>query len=344
VARRVSKDGSQIDNVYELLFAAPAGLHDLAAPKASLPDDAPLALKELYVLIGGARLFHEAIVFAPPAEVHRQEEPDRWWCGSFDDQDLTVDSTGRVLCWDESIDEWLAVGSRLDRWLWGMVDSQSLMFDAEGEFVDDVFDDDGELSKATELAQCKAMVRRDGAAAAQRWRLGALLCRQGELHKGREQLENCVEAQPDFYWAWLELARVSEQLGELDGAYDEALAASQAAQRRGAIAAGYLWSHVARLAQRRNASIDRDTAAHKVQQLAPTLRSEQLTGLRDCLERGDRQSAQGLVELMRAVWPRDVEVLDLAHRVAAMPESASEAVEVDQSSVDADLTQDGDGA
>lgn len=319
MAKHAGQDGSQIDHVYDLLLAAPFGLHDLAKPACALPEDAPLALAEWYVLMGGASLFHEAIVFAPPNEVHLLQDPARWWCGTVDGEDLAVTPQGRVLCWDSSVDDWLPVGSRLDRWLWGMLDGQALLYDAEGEFADDVFDDDGELCEATTLAQLRALVRRDGAAVASRWRLGAALVAVGDILRARDQLERCVELDEDFYWAWLELARISENLGEFTGAYEEALMAANAAQKCGAPSAGYLWSHAARLALRGNDSSARDAAAAQVQRVAPQLRTEQLAGIRECMTNRDWKSAGGLMDLLRAVWPRDLEVMDMARQLAAAP-------------------------
>ncbi len=336
MAKHAGQDGSQIDHVYDLLLAAPFGLHDLAKPAGALPDDAPLALAEWYVLIGGASLFHEAIVFAPPNEVHLLQDPARWWCGSVDGDDLAVTPQGRVLCWDSSVDDWLPVGSRLDRWLWGMLDGQALLYDAEGEFADDVFDEDGELSDATTLAQLRGLVRRDGAAVASRWRLGAAFVAAGDILRGREQLERCVELDEDFYWAWLELARISENLAEFANAYEEALTAAHAAQKCGAPSAGYLWSHAARLALRSNANSARDAAAAQVQRLAPQLRTEQLAGIRECMANRDWKSAGGLMDLLRAVWPRDLEVMDMARQLAAAPRQEPE--------VDADEGLDTDDA
>ena len=346
MAKHAGQDGSQIDHVYDLLLAAPFGLHDLAKPACALPEDAPLALAEWYVLMGGASLFHEAIVFAPPNEVHLLQDPARWWCGTVDGEDLAVTPQGRVLCWDSSVDDWLPVGSRLDRWLWGMLDGQALLYDAEGEFADDVFDDDGELCEATTLAQLRALVRRDGAAVASRWRLGAALVAVGDILRARDQLERCVELDEDFYWAWLELARISENLGEFTGAYEEALMAANAAQKCGAPSAGYLWSHAARLALRGNDSAARDAAAAQVQRVAPQLRTEQLAGIRECMTNRDWKSAGGLMDLLRAVWPRDLEVMDMARQLAAAPRHEPEpdvADGQDADSTEADADEDDAG-
>jgi hypothetical protein len=50
--------------------------------------------------------------------------------------------------------------------------------------------------------------------------------------------------------------------------------------------------------------------------LAPDLKRAQIEGARERLDAGDMASAKGLLDLLRAVWPRDLEVLDLAKRLA----------------------------
>ena len=96
--------------------------------------------------------------------------------------------------------------------------------------------------------------------------------------------------------------------------------AAEVAERNQAACAGYLWGHVAKVALLASKSAERDAAAQAVQRLAPNLRAEQLAGLRACISEGDRTSAQGLLALLRAVWPRDLDVLGLAKQVNAMPE------------------------
>jgi hypothetical protein len=49
--------------------------------------------------------------------------------------------------------------------------------------------------------------------------------------------------------------------------------------------------------------------------LAPELKRAQIEGARERIDAGDNASAKGLLELLRAVWPRDLEVLELARRV-----------------------------
>jgi hypothetical protein len=58
--------------------------------------------------------------------------------------------------------------------------------------------------------------------------------------------------------------------------------------------------------------------------LAPALKRAQIDGARERIESGDTASAKGLLELLRAVWPRDLEVLELTRRLSeAAPDRSS---------------------
>ena len=79
--------------------------------------------------------------------------------------------------------------------------------------------------------------------------------------------------------------------------------------------AGYFWAQLARLASRSGDEMVRAEAATKTSLLAPELKQAQLSGVRESIESGDTASARGLLDLLRAVWPRDLEVLELARRI-----------------------------
>jgi Tfp pilus assembly protein PilF len=157
------------------------------------------------------------------------------------------------------------------------------------------------------------MLRRDPAAPGPRWRLAHALLAQDGVVEARAELEEVVASEPRFAWAWLDLARISERLGELPGAVDEARAATDAAS--GHPQAGYFHAQLARLASRAGDDATRAAAAQRAADLAPELKAAQLEGARTSLAEGDLASARGLIDLLRAVWPRDLEVLELAGRV-----------------------------
>jgi hypothetical protein len=306
-------DGEPLDRIFAKLEDAPPGLHDVDPPAEELPAGLPGPLIELYARCDGARIFVETIEIVPSHEV--QLENGRWRFATIEDESVSVDSKGKVWRSEESIEDDVCDGSRLDRWLAGQLDALELIFDGDGEYAEDVFDEDGEILPIVREQQLRAQLRRDAAAPAPRWRLAHLLADQGATEDARNELEQVVADDPVFAWAWLDLARVSERLGEVSGAIDEARMAADAAEGVQHAQAGYFWSQVARLATLAGDEMVRAEAATKASLLAPELKRAQIAGARERIDAGDTVSAKGLLDLLRAVWPRDLEVLELARRV-----------------------------
>ncbi len=310
--KRSSDDGpSGLDRVITVLDQAPFGLHDLEPPAARLPDGLPEPLIELYARCDGGRLFHDTLELVASAAIER-DALGRWEFGTLDSEPVTLDARGRVWRADQSLDDVVCEGTRLDRWIAGFVDATALLYDGDGEFAEDVFDDEGELEPAVTERGLRAQLKRDPTAPAVRWRLAGVLAAQGNTDGARNELEQVVADEPTFAWAWLDLARLSEQFGEIGGAVDEARMAAETAEAAQHPQAGYFYAQLARLAVRAKDDIARATAATKTSLLAPTLKRAQLDGARASIEAGDADSAKGLLDLLRAVWPRDLEVLELS--------------------------------
>ena len=310
-------DDTPIDRLVAALEAAPAGLHDLDEPTGDLPLEWPASLGDVYLAFDGARLFHEELVLVPAAEVAR-DDLGRWVVASDDGAPIAVDERGRVWRTDEASGEPVIDGTTLARWLRGMVDALSMLFDKDGEYVDDAFDEHGELVPSVAIAQARAQVKRDARAPGPRWRLARLLAAQddvAQLEAARKELEIVVEVAPELPWAWLDLARLSEKLGELDGAYDEAVAAAEASPAHEQVA--YFWAHAARIAARRNLEADRASCAARALAADPHLVETELAGAEQNLADGDHAAARALVTLARAVAPKNLAVIDLARRIDA---------------------------
>lgn len=305
--RRVDVDS--LDRVFAQLHNAVPGLHDIDAPNDSLPSGLPAPLIDLYAYCDGARVFVDSLEIAPSHDV--RFERGRWTFATSDGCDIAVDSQGRIWRSDESIEDDVCEGTRIDRWLAGELDALALMYDSDGEFAEDAFDDDGEVTLRIREKQLRARIKRDGAAPAPRWRLAHVLLERDDVSGARDELEQAVADDPAFAWAWLDLARVSERLDDVRNAVDEARTAAEAATTAQHPQSGYFWSQVARSAANADDETSRADAAARAAQLAPDLKRSQIDGVRECLAAGDSASANGLIELLRAVWPRDLEVLDL---------------------------------
>jgi tetratricopeptide (TPR) repeat protein len=323
VAKR-GDDDAALDRVLGQLAEAPFGLHDVGAPAAELPAGWPAALRELYAVADGARLYVESLELVPAGEV--VAEGERWKFARWEGDDVWVDRRGRVWRRDATVDDDVVDGTSVVRWLAGAVDACALVFDGEGEYFEDVFDDDGELRADVIERQARAQLKRDPKAPGPRWRLARCLLASDQIERARDELEEVVAVAPEMVWAWLDLSRTSEQLGELPGAIDEATAAAEAAA--GHDYEGYAWAQVARLHKAAGNEPLRAKAAERAVAASPDLRAAQLAGARASLADGDLASARGLVDLLRAIAPRDLEVLALAKEL----ETAQPAPPEDESS------------
>jgi hypothetical protein len=302
-----------LDRVFDLLDEAAPGLHDVEPPAPDLPSNLPEPLIELYARCDGARIFVDTLEIVPARDV--AFDNGRWQFATSNGEAVALDHRGRVWMHDETIEDAVCEATRLDRWLAGELDALALVYDGDGEYAEDVFDDEGDMLPVVREQQMRAKIKRDAAAPGPRWRLALVLLEQGADEDARNQLEQVVADDPVFAWAWLDLARVSEKVGEVGGAIDEARMAAEAAEGTQHPQAGYFWSQVARLAVRNGDEMTRAQAATKASVLAPELKKSQIEGARERLAAGDQTSAKGLVELLRAVWPRDLEVLDLAKQL-----------------------------
>lgn len=315
MAKKRRDDDHGLDRIIGVLEVAPPGLHDLDPPGPSLPKGLPEPLIELYARCDGGRIFLDTIEISPAREV-TMPTPGRWRFAVLEGDAVSIDHRGKIWRTDESLDDEICDGTRIDRWLAGAVDAAALLYDGDGEFADNVFDEDGELLPAVHERQLRAHLKRDPAAPGPRWRLGLAMLAQGADEDARNELEQAVADDPAFAWAWLDLGRISEKLGDLGNALDEIRMAAETAEGVQHEQAGYFWAQLARLANLTGDEVLRAQAATKSSLLGPSLKAAQIAGVRESLEAGDTASAKGLVDLLKAVWPRDLEVLDLARRVA----------------------------
>lgn len=317
--RRADDDGddSTVDRIMTTLDRGPAGLHDLREPTVDVPIGWPASVSDVYLAFDGGTLYGDLLTLAPAAEAAAAGADDDGLIaiGELMGEAIWFDGKGRIWRGDADTGERVIDGTRFDRWLHGVIDGLARLYDDDGEFAEDAFTDDGELADEVALAQLQAQLKRDTRAPGPRWRLARTLTAQGELTAAREQLEDVVANAPDLAWAWLDLAKISEKLGELPGAIDEAEAA--AAARPGHELAGYFLAEAARLAAKAGDEPRRAAIAVRALAIDPALARGQLAGATASLEAEELDDAAHLVALARALAPRDVAVIDLARRVDA---------------------------
>lgn len=321
--------------ITERLNADPAGLHRLNEPSYNTPSGFPRQLAELCRQFDGAELFHESVVLFSAADI--VESAGRHLFGRIDEDDLYLDGkTGRVWRLDADSGELLEEGSRLHRWLLGFIEGERAMYDADGEFAEDVFGDDGRPTPEFLVRKERRVLKRDKDALGPRWRLARALSQQDRLPDARNHLERVVEVREEFSWAWYDLARISEALGETSAAIDEMNAAATAdptCEYR-----GFFYAHCARLSASLEDEDARKSYAHSALQLEPHLVRSHLDGACERLDAGDPDGAGALVELALAIAPLDLAALDLRVQVEAAranPRAADDVDDLDEAAEDA---------
>jgi tetratricopeptide (TPR) repeat protein len=237
----------------------------------------------------------------------------RYHVGEYGGDEIYVAQNGTVWRLEKDTGELLPEGTRYDRWLAGVIDAESVIYEKDGEFRDDVFDEEGELSDASAEERERRQLGRDPKAVAPRWRLARTLSNQGRLEKARDSLEIVVAAQPEFPWAWFDLARISEQLGNPESACDEAeMAADCKAEYEHA---AFFLGHAARLAKVAGQEERAQSLAQKVLGMDPDLPRRHREGARELMSAGDAEAARQLLEVSKVLAPRDLETLDLLRQL-----------------------------
>lgn len=317
--RKQERGGDGDDTVVDRIVAAlerwPDGMHDLGEPTVDVPQRWPVTVIDVYLTMNGARLFGDAIVLHPASDVPAADEDGLVLFGTFDDEPVWFDAKGRVWREDPDTGDRYVDGTALDRWLLGAIDATAHLFDVDGEFAEDAFTEDGELTSEIAIARARSQVKRDSKAPGPRWRLARLLTAEGELAQAREELETVVANDPALSWAWLDLARISEKLGELAGAIDEARAAADANPAHEQRA--HFLAEAARYAALANDEAQRAELSRSALAADPGLVKGQLAGANDRLGEGEIEAAAHLASLAKALAPRDLEVIDLVRRVEA---------------------------
>jgi tetratricopeptide (TPR) repeat protein len=306
---------SDAATIRERLSRFPAGMHRLAAPARLLDAGLPPGVPEVYRELDGGELFHESIILHPSREVGHEEEGFLQVGQVEGDELLVARETGEVWRLEEDTGERIQEGTRLDRWLHGAIAAEGTLYADDGEFREGVFDEDGELTAEAAARRERAALRRDRRAVGPRWRLARALSRLGKLEEARDELEEVVALAPAFPWALYDLARLSEQLGDLEAAQNDAEAAGEVDPTYEH--AGLFWAHAARIAARRAHEPARAELAARALAAWPDLVRTQREGAVDRLEDGLIDEARELLDVALALAPRDLESLALRRRADA---------------------------
>ena len=173
MAAKRRSEAAPLNRVFVQLDEAQPGVHDVNEPALELPVGLPAPLIEVYARCDGARIFCDTLELLPSAEV--TYDGARWRFAVIDGEPVGIDHKGRIWRTDASIEDDIIDGTRVDRWLAGQLDALALLFDHEGEYNDDVFDEEGEILAVIREKQLRAQLKRDAGAPGPRWKLALVL-------------------------------------------------------------------------------------------------------------------------------------------------------------------------
>jgi tetratricopeptide (TPR) repeat protein len=231
--------------------AAPASTAALAEAEARLGRALPEAVVSFLRSFDGADLFHEAVVVAgvgadtprglvelnaPDADAAPVRAGELTFAEAIAGDRFALDAEGRVLRLRAGSDERAVAGSSFERWLDATVARERLLYGPDGEFADDVFDEDGEeLRPLIVLRQTERALKVDPGAAEAHHERGVALRRLGRADEATDAFAAATALDPGNPWPWFDLGRTA-----LDGARDpaRALAAFREAAAREAGPAG----------------------------------------------------------------------------------------------------------
>jgi tetratricopeptide (TPR) repeat protein len=213
-----------------ILPGPPAAAADIAAAEAALGRSLPDAYLAFLRSFDGADLFHESVVLAGVGKGAARQlvqanqpplpatlAPDELIFAETSGGDryaLDRAEPARVLHLRAGSDErWLA-GSSFPRWLEAVLAREAMLYDAEGEFVLEAFEPDGEeLTPAFALRQAERSLRKDPGSAESHHDLGVALRRRGHLARAREHFVQATDLDPQNPWPWFDRGRTELSLG-----------------------------------------------------------------------------------------------------------------------------------
>jgi tetratricopeptide (TPR) repeat protein len=297
------------------------GVHRLGepAPAEALADVPDVELRDFLASWDGAELFIDAYTIRPAAALER--EGDTLWFGETslgDSLGLELAHGGRIVKLEEDTGEVLVEGSSFARWLEATVVADGVLYDREGEWLEDVFDDErDELAPAASSKREKKALKIDPAAPAPAWRLARAQERSGDAAAARATLEGLVVREAAFAWAWFDLGRLRRNDGDLAAAETAFSSAAEAGARQESELAGWFAAHAARVAADRRDEPARAAHAARALALDPEVARAQRRAAQARVDEGELDEARELLSLASALLPRDLEVAELSRRLAA---------------------------
>ena len=316
-----------LDRIEDRLADAPLGLHQVGEPTGTevvVAAGLPASAAPLWERYDGLDLANGEVVILPVdavADATREAGEE----GLLRAGDLVIGERGRALLvlpsdpWEEGGEVVMVeddgergpYGSTVPRTVLALIGECSVLYGDDGEFQEELFGDDGELTGPAHRRLLRRHLDLDPDAPLPRFQLARILRDDGELRGARRELEAVVHRAPSFAWAQLELGRVSWKLERLRPASRAFAAASEAAEDPGLKAMALAW-----LAATSNDEREIENARAGALAAMPELPATAEAGAREALADGDVDRARELVAAGLAVSPSSLGLLDLRKRMS----------------------------
>jgi tetratricopeptide (TPR) repeat protein len=330
--RRDRSREALLDRVEDRLIDAPIGLHRVGRPAAAaalahaqLPDDAAALWRRwdgIELAGGEAKLLSLAEQERVSNEVRELLRAGDRVIGQYGAALLVIPADpweeGGEVVMVEDDGERAPYASSVVRLALGLVAEMGVLYDDEGEYREDLFGDDGQLTARAERRLLRRRLDFDEDAPFPRFRLGQLLRRAGELRAARTELRRVLRCAPEFAWAHWELGRAALELGEREEARESFAAAVEKVHEPHLQALFLAWQALA------SEEAERERLASEVKRLDPGFAAAREAGLREAIEHEDGPQARELLALGLAIEPRSLGLLGLRETVAALPEHPPE--------------------
>ena len=329
-----------IDRIEDRLRDAPEGLHEFGAPadpEALAASPLPAAARLLWAQWDGLELAAGELRLWSLAELGTGSEEPRAE-GRLRPDDLVVGERGGellVLCGDphaEGADvvrvdedgERLPHSTGVDLLVLAVLGEVAVLYDEEGEFQEELFGPDGQLTRAAERRLLRRHLDLDPDAPLARFKLAQSLRRAGELRAAAGELRQLLRRAPEFAWAQHEQGRVSLGLEAPADALRAFVRAAELVADPGVQGYFLAWACIAAEATVNNPEPaskdsrhkprplpDRATLAAQVLARSPEFARAQEAALREALEVENAARADEALRLGLAVMPGHVGLLSL---------------------------------
>lgn len=318
-----------LDRIEDRLRDAPEGLHEPGEPadpevvegSGLDPDVALLWATYDGLELGGGECRILPLAEQPAATAAAREE------GRLRPGDRVIGERGRdlyVLCADphaegadvvlvEEDGERLPFASSVDRLVLALLGEFAVLYDEGGEFQEDLFGEDGELTPVAERRLLRRHLDLDPDAPLARFRLAQSLRRSGELRGAAAELKQLLRRAPEFAWGHHELGRVrlaEQRPAEAAGSFRRAAEAAGEPGLRGHFLA---WACLALQScpPEQAPKFTRPELAAAALAAAPGLPAAQEAAVRDALANDDLAAADEQLSLGLAVSPGHLGLLSL---------------------------------